>query len=139
MNRVIELQRVHTQIESLKDEFERLSVPIAMNMGMIYNLYDAFKMSLKCRCPDATPNDTSSRKKFLYAILYIFSPATLVGEVMRHKLRENVSRITGCSPSGVSRDYKTGVFFYATYKEFREDVDAITKDMLKLIGKESEI
>ena len=139
MNRVEELRRVRSQIERLKDDEKRLSVPIVMNMGMIRNLYDVFKMSLKRINPDASPRDTNSRKKFLYAILYIFSPATLVGEVMRHKLRESVSCVIGCTPTGVSRDYKTGLFFYATYKGFHDEVDEIIRDMLMVLGKESEI
>ena len=73
MNRVEELRRVHSEIDDLKDEYRRLSIPIVMNMGMIRNMYDVFTMSLKRLAPNAQPNDTNSRKKFLYAILYIFS------------------------------------------------------------------
>lgn len=139
MNRVDELRRVRSEIERLKDDERRLSVPIAMNMGMIANLYDLFSLSLKRHDINATPNDTSSRKKFLYAILYIFSPATLVGDVMLHRLRECVSRITGWTPTGVSRDYKTAMFFYMTYKEFRDDVNAIISDMLSVLGKTDDL
>lgn len=139
MNRVDELRRVRSEIEGLREEERRLSVPIAMNMGMISNLYEVFALSLKRQDPSASPADTNSRKKFLYAILYIFSPATLVGDVMRHKLRECVSCVIGCTPTGVSRDYKTGLFFYATYKQFRDDVDEIIRDMLCILGKAEEL
>ena len=139
MNRVDELRRIRAQIDSLRDEDKRLSVPIEMNMGIIRNLYDVFAMSLKRLEPTASPTDTNSRKKFLYAVLYIFSPATLVGDVMRHKLRECVSVVLGCTPTGVSRDYKTSLFFYATYKSFRDQVDVIIHDMLEILGKEKEI
>ena len=135
MNRIDRLRDIRAEIENLKDEDRRLSVPIVMNMGIIRNLYEVFKVSLKRQDPDATPQDTNSRKKFLYAILYIFSPATLVGDVMRHKLREYVSSVLGCTPTGVSRDYKTGVFFYVTYSDFREEVDSIIRDMLAILGK----
>ena len=138
MNRVEELRRIRAEISRLKEVEERLSVPIVMNMGMIRNLYDVFSLSLKCQDPNANPGDTNNRKKFIYAILYIFSPATLVGDVMRHKLRECVSGITGCTPTGVSRDYKTATFFYATYKTFQESVDGIIKDMLDIMGKQEE-
>lgn len=117
-------------MQGLRDEEERLSVPIVMNMGMIRNLYDVFMMSLRRQNPSADPTDTQNRKKFLYAVLYVCSPATLVGNVMRHKLRECVSSVIGCTPTGVSRDYKTAVFFYATYADFRDSVDVIVRDML---------
>lgn len=139
MNRVEELRRVRAEIELLRDDEKRLSVPIAMNMGMIRNLYDVFRMTLRRTEPTASPKDSISRKKFLYAILYIFSPATLVGDVMRHKLRESVSAILGCTPTAVSRDYKTSLFFFETYTDFRNGCTIIIKDMLEILGKESDI
>ena len=135
MNRVDELRRIRSKIELLREEEKELSVPLVMNMGMIRNLYDVYILSLKMQDPTADPLDTINRKKFIYAILYIFSPSTLVGEVMRHKLRECVSSVLGFTPTGVSRDYKTGLFFYSTYKEFRESIDIITNDMLFTLGK----
>ena len=104
MNRVEELRRVRSEIERLKEDERRLSIPILQNMMLIHNLYDVFCVTLKRQEPQADPKDTNSRKKFLYAILYLFSPATLVGDVMRHKLRECVSVVLGCTPTGVSRD-----------------------------------
>ena len=139
MNRLDELRRVRSEIERLRDAERRLSVPIVINEGMIGNLYDVFSMTLKWLHPDGNPKDTENRKKFLYAIIYLFSPATLVGGVMRHRLREIVSRITGCTPTGVSRDYKTAMFFYATYNEFRKDVDIIIRDMLLILGRTDEV
>ena len=136
MKRVEELRKVRAEIDKLKDEDKRLSIPIVMNMGIIKNLYDAFILALKRQDPTADPTDTGNRKKFLYAILYLFSPATLVGDVMRHKLRECVSKVIGCTPTGVSRDYKTSLFFYSAYKDFRESVDNIIKDMLHILDKD---
>ena len=114
MKRIERLRDIRSEIERLKDEEKMLSVPLVMNMGMVRNLYDVFCLSLKCQDPHASPLDTMGRKKFLYAILYLFSPATLVGDVMRHKLRECISVILRCTPTAVSRDYRTGLFFYST-------------------------
>lgn len=139
MNRVDELRRVKAEIERLKDDEKRLSVPFEMNMGMIQNLYDVFTLSLKRQEPNASPKDSTSRKKFLYAILYIFSPATLVGEVMRYKLRECISSILDCTPTAVSRDYKTGIFYFATYANFRDSVMLIIKDMLEILDIDEEV
>ena len=135
MNRVEQLRAIHAEMEELKDRERRLSEPIVENMGMIRNLYDVFRLSLKRQDPKAEPDSTADRKKFLYAILYIFSPATLVGEVMRHRLRECVSAVIGCTPTGVSRDYKTGLFFYSTYTDFRESVNKVIRDMLEYLNK----
>ena len=133
MNRVDRLRDIHREMDRLRDEERKLSVPIVMNMGMIGNLYDVFSLSMKRIDPSSKPDDTNSRKKFLYAILYLFSPATLAGGVMRHKLRKYVSGVIGCTPTGVSRDYKTGLFFYATYARFREEVDEVIRDMLAIL------
>ena len=136
MNRVERLRQIHTEMEKLREKEKLLSQPIVENMGMIQNLYDVFRLALKKQNVKADPEGTAERKKVLYAILYIFSPATLVGEVMRHKLRENISAVLGCTPTGVSRDYKTGLFFYATYTDFRESVDLIIIDMLDYLNKQ---
>lgn len=136
MNRVERLRKIHTEMDKLREKEKLLSQPIVENMGMIQNLYDVFRLALKKQNTKADPDGTAERKKFLYAILYIFSPATLVGEVMRHKLRENISAVLGCTPTGVSRDYKTGLFFYATYTDFRESVDLIIIDMLDYLNKQ---
>ena len=138
MNRVELLREIHAQMDLLREREKKLSQPIIENMGMIRNLYDVFRLSLMKQNPKADPENTGNRKKFLYAILYIFSPATLVGEVMRHRLRENVSAVIGCTPTGVSRDYKTSLFFYATYQDFRESVDLVIYDMLDYLNKEKE-
>ena len=136
MNRVERLRQIHTEMDKLREKEKLLSQPIVENMGMIQNLYDVFRLALKKQNVKADPDGTAERKKFLYAILYIFSPATLVGEVMRHKLRENISAVLACTPTGVSRDYKTGLFFYATYTDFRESVDLIIIDMLDYLNKQ---
>lgn len=138
MNRVKELRRIRESIEALREEEEAFSRPIVANMGMIRNLYDVFCVALS-RQDCGRPTDADNRKKFLYAILYLFSPATLVGGSMRHRMRENITEIIGCTPTGVSRDYKTAIFFYDTYNTFRESVDSILRDMLKVLGKTDEI
>ena len=139
MNKVEALKKVKADKELLVAEERRLSIPAVMNIDMIRNLYDVFVMSLRRQNPKADPKDTTNRKKFLYAILYVCSPATLAGDVMRHKLRECVSSIIGCTPTGVSRDYKTALFFYDTYKEFHESVDLIIKDMLIVLNEKEEV
>lgn len=135
MNKVERLREIKTEINRLREEERELSIPIVANMGMIRNLYDIFTLSLKKQDAKADPHDTGNRKKFLYLILYVCSPATLVGGAIRHRLRECLTPIVGCTPTGVTRDYKTALFFYETYKNFRDSVDLIIKDTLELLGK----
>ena len=139
MNRVDRLKRIKGEMEHLAREERRLSVPIVANIGMIRNLYDVYCVSLKRQDPEADPTDTDNRKKFLYAAIYVCSPSTLVGNVMRHRLRECISAVIGCAPTGVSRDYKTAIFFYETYSSFKNSVDGIIKDMLEAVGKNEEL
>lgn len=134
MKKIDELRRIKDEIAHLRDEQRRLSVPTVVNMGMIYNLYEVFKLVLKQQDPKSEPTDTTNRKKFLYAILYLCSPQTLVGEVMKHKLREYLAKVIDCTPTCLSRDYKTALFFYHTYKEFKDSVDDIIENMLYVLG-----
>lgn len=135
MNRVERLRQVHSEIERLAEEERMLARPTVTNMGMIRNLFDVFCLTLKYQDTESNPLDTNNRKKFLYAILYLFSPSTLAGQVMKHKMRRCVSDIIGCTPTGVSRDYKTSIFFYATYSDFRNSVNNIIDNMLLVLGK----
>lgn len=136
MNKIEELRHIRLEIERLQGQEKALSVPIVMNMDIARNLYDVYQCTIMRQGGDVF--DTDNRKKFLYAMLYIFSPSTLAGGTMRHQFRELVSNIIGCTNTGVSRDYKTAQFFYNTYQEFRQSTDEIIKDMLYVLGKENE-
>ena len=133
MNKIEELRHIRLEIERLKGQEKTLAEPIVYNMEIVRNLLDVYKCTVKRQNGD--PNDTDNRKKFLYAILFIFSPSTLVGDQIRHQLRELVSDVIGCTNTGISRDYKTAQFFYDTYQEFRQSTDEIIKDMLYVMGK----
>ena len=137
MNRILELKGIRAEINRLKSQEKKLVQPILSNLGLVRNLYDVYKNAIKRQNGD--PYDTDNRKKFLYAIIYCFSPATLVGDVMRHHLRETITAVIGCTHTGVSRDYKTAQFFYDTYQEFRESTDLIIAEMLYVMHKDSEV
>ena len=139
MNRIELLRNIRIEISRLHNEERKLVTPIEMNIAMVRNLYDVFQLSLKRQDITANPLDTNNRKKFLYSMLYIFSPVTLAGGAMRHRFRECISTVIGCTPPGVSRDYKTAMFFYATYKNFRDSVDKIIVDILSVLGRVDEI
>lgn len=132
MNRIAELRKVRDDINRLTKLERRLSQPLLQNLGMVRNLYEVYKNAITRQMGD--PYDTDNRKKFLYAIIYCFSPTTLVGDAMRHRLRETVSSVIGCTNTGVSRDYKTAQFFYDTYREFRESTNLIIKEILTVTG-----
>lgn len=137
-NRIEELRAIRREMDALAEKERVLSQPIVDNLGVIHNLYDVFRMTISRVSDNPDPTDTDNRKKFVYAILYICSPATLAGKTVRHRLRENVAEVTGCTITRVSRDYKMALFFYDTYSVFREQTNAIIMDMLDALNKKEE-
>ena len=116
------------------EEFERLHAqPLLDNMAMINNIYDIYKNTLKRIDPKAGPTETTHRKKFLFVVLYLFSPETLCVGIIKHKLRKYFTSVLKCAPTSVSRDCSDARFYYDKYPDFRDDVNAILSDVMNAL------
>ena len=104
--------------------------PLLSNMSMIRNIYDIYKGTLRRIDPSADPRDTINRKKFLFVVLYLYSPETLCGSIIKHRLREHFSSVLQCAPTSVSRDCADARVFYDNYPDFRNDVNMILSDVV---------
>ena len=74
-------------------------------------------------CP---PNidSVTQRKKFIFIILYLFSPSSLAGGKMTAGLREEMSRVLGIqSKSTISDNCADVVFLYQNYGDFSGDIE----------------
>lgn len=117
----------HRQSMLSKEENE-LSRPAVTDLNLVGNLYDMF-----CAFEDDEGELTLRRKKFMFVMLYLFSPTALAGNKMRRGLREKIAAVLGCTCSNISHDYKNASFYYLTYKEFRNDCNNIIAYMLDRI------
>lgn len=117
----------HRQSMLSKEENE-LSTPTLTNLNQVGNLYDMF-----CAFEDDEGELTLRRKKFMFVMLYLFSPTALAGSKMKRGLREKIASVLGCTCSNISHDYKNASFYYLTYKEFRNDCNNVIKYMLERV------
>lgn len=128
------LTRIKELFERRKElaAFEsRYATPRLTNMSMIHNIFDIYKATLKRIDPKADPRDTMNRKKFLFVVLYLYSPETLCGSIIKHRLREHFSTVLDCAPTSVSRDCSDARVFYDNYPGFRRDVNTILSDVME--------
>ena len=108
-----------------------LTAPILKDKSLIHEIYKIFIELLNERgCP---PNidSVTQRKKFIFIILYLFSPSSLAGGKMTAGLREEMSRVLGIqSKSTISDNCADVVFLYQNYGDFSEDIEHIYTEIL---------
>lgn len=132
LRRIKELLRMREELAAFEREHTR---PLLTNMSMIHNIYDVYKGTLKRISPAADPGDTINRKKFLFVVLYLYSPETLCGSIIKHRLREHFSSVLHCAPTSVSRDCSDARVYYDNYPDFRKDVNEILRDVVDSLPK----
>ena len=72
------------------------------------------------------------RKKFIFIILYLYSPSSLAGDKMASGLRNELSNVLGIqAKSTISNNCADLVFLYQyNYMNFRNDVEFIYNKIL---------
>ena len=123
LSRLMQVMREKAYIEN---EEKALSAPMVEDLDFLGNIYDIFSVSLLEVNPNAHPDSFKSRKKFLFVVLYVFSPSTLVGKKLRAGIRNKVSDVLGyVGPNNVSHLAEDLLFLYSNYQVFKRDVDYI--------------
>lgn len=116
------LQDIKHKQSMLSTEENDLSTPRMEDMSKIDKIYRIF-----CEFESEEGVLPLRQKKFLFVVLYFYSPAALAGNKMRRGLREKVASVVGCTSSNVSHDYKNIPFYYLNYKNFRYDCNELIK------------
>ena len=81
--------------------------------------------------------NVTQRKKFIFIILFLYSPSTLAGGKMKNGLRDKLAEVLGVNAqTTISNNRNNLVFSYQLYKYFRQDVDWIYGEMMERIKPE---
>ena len=76
--------------------------------------------------------NVTQRKKFIFIILFLYSPSALAGGKMKNGLRNKLAEVLGVSAQTAISDNRNNlVFSYQLYKYFRQDVDWIYGEILE--------
>lgn len=130
-DRIIRLKKIRIKKSELSEEENAISMPILSDKSLIYEIYQIFAEILNERdCPPCLENVTQ-RKKFIFIILYLFSPSTLAGGKTVYGIRGEIAKIVGIqSESTISNNCEDVVFLYQNYDDFSEDIEYLYTEII---------
>lgn len=130
-NKIIRLRKIRIEKSELSEEENALILPMLSDKTLIREVYKTFVEILNERgCP---PNidSVTQRKKFIFIILYLFSPSSLAGGKMAAGLREEMSKVLDIqSKSTISDNCADVVFLYQNYGDFSRDIEYLYTEIV---------
>lgn len=128
---ISELKTIREQKSRLSERESELSSPLLSDLDLIPELYKWFAEILLSMDFPACLESVTQRKKFLFIILFLYSPSTLAGGKMLYGLRDKLCEVTNiASKSTISDNCADVVFMYQNYKNFRKDIDYLYTEIL---------
>lgn len=131
---IAEIKSIREQKSRLSEREKELTEPILTDLAMIGKLWGWFKEIIGERDCPPRPESVTQRKKFVFIVLFLYSPSTLAGGKMAPGLRDRLADVLGVhAPSVISNDMSNAVFFYQQYKDFRMEVDRVFNKVMKKV------
>lgn len=127
---VSELKSIREQKSRLSEREQELSKPLLSDISLVSVIYEWFKELLEKQDFPPRIDSPYQRKKFIFIILFLFSPSTLAGGRVPNKIREELSKVVSCYPSYISHNIENVLFTFKQYKEFRQDIDYFYTEIL---------
>lgn len=125
------IRELRDQIFMYNREIGRIAAPIANGTDSLETLYGIYKSVID----EKKEANAYERKKFLMAVMYLFSPVTLAGGKMRSGLRQKLAAIMGVkNHTTLSANLQDVMMLYRTYRDFRRDVNLIIKTFFEKIS-----
>lgn len=128
---ILELKTIREQKSRLSERESELSAPLLSDLELIPEIYKWFAEILSNMAFPPRLESVTQRKKFLFIILFLYSPSTLAGGKMLCGLRDKLCEVTNiASKSTISDNCADVVFMYQNYKNFRKDIDYLYTEIL---------
>lgn len=132
--KIIRLKNVRIEKSNLSEKEQVLSKPLMDDRGLIKEIYTKFVEVLNERCMPPVVGSVLQRKKFIFIILYLYSPSTLAGGKMPKGLRDEICQTLGVnSVSTISDNCADVVFLYQNYPDFSKDIDGLFAAVMERI------
>lgn len=130
-DRIIRLKKIRIEKSELSEEENIISTPLLSDKSLIYEIYKIFAEVLSERdCPPRIES-VAQRKKFIFIILYLFSPSKLAGGKIIHGIREEMQKVLNIhSNSTISDNCDNVVFEYQNYPDFSRDIEYLYTEIL---------
>ena len=91
---IAEIKSIREQKSKLSEREKELTEPILTDLDMIGMLYRWFQEIISQKEIFRSGNVTQ-RKKFIFIILFLYSPSTLAGGKMKNGLRDKLAEVLG--------------------------------------------
>lgn len=132
-NKIIRLKKIAIEKTELLNEEKNLGKPVLTNRNLIPQIYDVFKKTI-----GEEYASVQNRKKFIFIILYLYSPYTLSSNKrMPSGLRDEIANVVNINnKSTISSNYSDIIFLYQNYSDFREDVLRILNNVSTKLNEE---
>ena len=127
---ISELKSVREERVRLSAKEQELSEPMLDDYSLVGEIYEWFQEILSERALPPRADSPLQRKKFIFIILFLYSPKTLAGDKMRIGLRDKIAEVTGCTRTLISHNCEDVSFFYQQYKCHREDIDFLYVEIM---------
>jgi hypothetical protein len=135
-SRIEEINAIRALKSELSEKERILTEPIMTDLDMISTLYMWFR-DIVSEKEAFRPGNVSLRKKFLFIVLYLYSPSSLAGGKIRNGLRKKITEVLGLASETTLSDNRNGlVFAYRMYKYFRQDVERIYTEIVNRLKHE---
>ena len=127
---VSELKTIREQKSRLSEREQELSSPVLYDISLIPTLYEWFKEMLSEMDFPPIVDSPHQRKKFIFIVLFLYSPNALAGGRVSKNIREELSNVVSCHPSYVSHNIENVLFLFHQYKGFREDIEYLYTEII---------
>lgn len=128
-------RNLRNELAEIQSMLEPLLRPTLTDTARIGEVFDIYREVLARRNRGINPLSVHERKKFYMAVLYLYSPRTLIGGKMYSGIRRALADITRIRSAASISDGCTGLLvLYRAYRDFREDVDGIIDGVCKSFG-----
>lgn len=128
---VSELKTIREQKSRLSERENELSAPVLSDLELIPVIYEWFKEVLSEMDFPPQVESITQRKKFLFIVLFLFSPSVLAGGRMPNGVRKTLEEVfPNVKPCTISNNLADVVFLYQQYKDFRQDIEYIYTEIV---------
>lgn len=128
---VSELKAIREQKSRLSERENELSTPVLSDLELIPVIYEWFKEVLSEMAFPPQVECITQRKKFLFIVLFLFSPSVLAGGRMPNGVRKSLEEVfPNVKPCTISNNLADVVFLYQQYKDFRQDIEYLYTEIV---------
>ena len=132
-SKILELKNLVQKKKQINCEMQRLKTPLIDDLRHVKTIYSIWMDLLRPKA--LSPDKVYNRNKFIFAILYFYSPITLAGGVTEKGVREEIAKTIGVkSLTAISNNIGEVVFLYSYYNDFRVAADYICSEVQKRLS-----